>query len=204
MGNVASLEVKAESNPRGILRSRRIQGLDLKKKFFFFLSGMIVSIPFVFYTKTMFNRLILTMPMPHARLISAAIFTPFLEELAKAYPLMYRQNETEKSIFHQGVIVGFGFGVVEALIYVFMLGAPITIRLPGILFHTLTAPITAYGIAKNRPILPYLLAVTLHFLNNLSAFFDLRWLITGYPILVTTFALAWYLYGRSCDSKADQ
>ena len=50
-----------------------------------------------------------------------------------------------------------------------MLGAPMAIMLPGVLSHTLTAPVTAYGIAKNRPLPPYLLAVTLHILNNLSA-----------------------------------
>ena len=127
-----------------------------------------------------------------------------MEELAKAYPLMYRKGETERSIFLQGAIVGLGFGVAEALIYVFMLGAPMAIRLPGVLFHTLTAPITAYGIAKNRPLPTYLLAVTLHFLNNLSAIYDLIWLTTGYPILMTTFSIAWYLYGRSCDSKTIQ
>jgi len=195
------LDARVGEKLRFILSPHAIHGLDLKKKSFFFLSGMIVSIPFVFYTKTLFNRLILTIPMSYARLISAAIFTPFMEELAKAYPLMYRQGETERSIFLQGAIVGLGFGVAEALIYVFMLGAPMAIRLPGVLFHTLTAPITAYGIAKNRPLPPYLLAVTLHFLNNLSAILDLLWLITGYPILITTFTIAWYLYRSSCDSK---
>jgi RsiW-degrading membrane proteinase PrsW (M82 family) len=195
------LDVRVGAKLRFMLSPLAIHGLDLKKRSFFFLSGMIVSVPFVFYTKTMFNRLILTMPLSYARLISTAIFTPFMEELAKAYPLMYRQGETERSIFLLGAIVGLGFGVAEALIYVFMLGAPMTIRLPGVLFHTFTAPITAYGIAKNRPLPTYLLAVALHFLNNLSAIYDLLWLIAGYPILITTFAIAWYLYGRSCDSK---
>lgn len=198
------LDVRVGAKLRFMLSPLAIHGLDLKKRSFFFLSGMIVSVPFVFYTKTMFNRLILTMPLSYARLISTAIFTPFMEELAKAYPLMYRQGETERSIFLLGAIVGLGFGVAEALIYVFMLGAPMAIRLPGILFHTLTAPITAYGIAKNRPLPTYLLAVALHFLNNLSAIYDLLWLIAGYPILITTFTIAWYLYGRSCDSKTDQ
>jgi len=198
------LDARVGAKLRYMLSPRAIHGLDLKKKSFFLLSGMIISIPFVFYMKTMFNRIILTMPMSHDRLISTAIFTPFLEELAKAYPLMYRRGEAERSIFLHGAIVGLGFGVVEALIYVFMLGAPMFIRLPGILFHTLTAPITAYGIAKNRPLPPYLLAVTLHFLNNLSALFDLLWLITGYPILITAFVIVWYLNRSLSDSKTDQ
>lgn len=195
------LDARVGAKLRFILSPRAIHGLDLKKKSFFLLSGMIVSIPFVFYTKTMFNRLILTMPMSYARLISATIFTPFMEEFAKAYPLMYRKVDSERSILLLGSIVGLGFGVAEALIYVFMLGEPMAIRLPGILFHTLTAPITAYGIAKNRPLWPYLLSVTLHFLNNLSAILDQLFLLTGYPILITSFTIAWYLYGSSCDSK---
>lgn len=198
------LDARVGAKLRYMLSPRAIHGLDLKKKSFFLLSGMIISIPFVFYMKTMFNRIILTMPMSHDRLISTAIFTPFLEELAKAYPLMYRRGETERSIFLQGAIVGLGFGVVEALIYVFMLGAPMFIRLPGILFHTLTAPITAYGIARKRPLPPYLLAVTLHFLNNLSAIYDMLWLITGYPILITAFVIVWYLNRSLSDSKTDQ
>jgi RsiW-degrading membrane proteinase PrsW (M82 family) len=188
---------------RTVLRNGAISRLSLTKTSFYFLSGVVVSIPFTFYTKTIMNRLGVMIPAFAARTFSTAIFTPFLEELAKAYPLMYRQGETERSIFFHGAIVGLGFGVAEALIYVFMLGAPITIRLPGILFHTLTAPITAYGIARKRPLPPYLLAVTLHFLNNLSAIYDLMWLTTGYPILITAFTIAWHLYGSSRDSKTD-
>ncbi len=188
---------------RTVLRNGAISGLSLTKTSFYFLSGVVVSIPFTFYTKTIMNRLGVMIPAFAARTFSTAIFTPFLEELAKAYPLMYRQGETERSIFLQGAIVGLGFGVTEALIYVFMLGAPMAIRLPGILFHTLTAPITAYGIARKRPLPPYLLAVTLHSLNNLSAIYDLMWLTTGYPILIAAFTIAWYLYGSSCDSKTD-
>jgi RsiW-degrading membrane proteinase PrsW (M82 family) len=186
---------------RTILHNRTNSRLSLTKASFYFLSGVFVSIPFTFYTKTIMNRLCIMIPTFAARIFSTAIFTPFLEELAKAYPLMHRQGETERSIFLQGAIVGFGFGVAEALIYVFMLGTPMVIRLPGILFHTLTAPITAYGIARNRALPPYLLAVTLHFLNNLSAIYDLLWLTTGYPLLIITFTIAWYLNESSRNSK---
>lgn len=197
------LEERVGAKLRFILSPRAIHGLDLKKKSFFFLSGMIVSIPFVFYTKTMFNRLCFSMPTSYAKLISTAIFTPFMEEFAKAYPLMYRQGETKRSIFRHGAIVGLGFGVAEALIYVFILGVPMSDRILGVLFHTFTTPITAYGIAMNRPIPPYLLAVTLHFLNNLSAILELLFIITGYPLLIITFTITWYLNGSSWDSKTD-
>lgn len=187
------MDARVGAKLRFIISPCAIHGLDLKKKSFFLLSGMIVSIPFVFYTKTIFNRLCLSMPTSYARLVSAAVFTPFTEEFAKAYPLLYRKADSERSIFLMGAVVGLGFGVAEALIYVFMLGAPLAIRLPGVLFHALTAPITAYGIAKNRPLKPYLTAVALHFLNNLSAIHGLSWVITGYPILLATIYIAWHL-----------
>ncbi|MCW4036032.1 MAG: hypothetical protein NWE75_02460, partial [Candidatus Bathyarchaeota archaeon] len=68
----------------------------------------------------------------------------------------------------------------------------------GILrFSRACAPVTAYSMAKTQPPLPYLLAVTLHILNNLSAIHGLLWLIAGYPILLTTFSIAWYLNGKT-------
>ena len=51
---------------------------------------------------------------------------------------------------------------------------------------------TAYGIAKNRPLPPYLFTVTLHLLS---------WLITGNPILKATLSAAWRLSGKT--STAD-
>lgn len=168
----------------------------LKEKFFFFLSGTIVSIPFTLYARTLTSQLCVHMPILYARICSTAIFTPFVEEFAKAYPLFYRHGETERSIFTLGFIVGLGFGITEFFMYVFLVRAPIYIRLPGIFFHAASTSITAYGIARNRPWL-YLAAVTLHFLNNLSAIFGLLWLISGFPTLIVALFLSWTFYWKT-------
>ena len=176
---------------------------DLREKIFFFLSGMIISIPFTLYVGKLTKQLCQIMPMFYATLCSTAIFTPFVEEFAKAYPLFYRHGETEKSIFTLGCIGGLGFGIAEFFIYILQLGAQINIRLTLIFFHTASTSITAYGIAKKRPVWPYLIAVTLHLINNLSAIFNLLWLMSGYPILSVTLLLSWYLYQKTSEKFVD-
>ena len=103
-------------------------------------------------------------------LVSVVIVSPFVEEFAKAFPLLYRHGETERSIFTLGLLVGLGFGLVEFFIYVFVLNVPVVYRLGGVLFHTASTSITAYGIAKGRAASFYLVSVVLHFSNNFFAF----------------------------------
>ena len=195
MGNVTSLKVKAERNSRGILISRRIQGLELGKKAFFFVSGVIISIPFTIYAKNLTNPLLFDFlkRIFYIRLFSTAIFTPIIEEFAKAYPLLHRQGDTRKSLLPLGFLVGLGFGINELLIYVLERGATIHSRLPVIFFHAATTTITAYGIRRNRPFLPYLIAVSLHSALNLAALYHLFWLTSGYPIMLATFLIAFHL-----------
>lgn len=160
-----------------------------------------MSIPFTIYAKTLMNHLYVIMPIFYLKVFSTAVFSPFVEEFAKAYPLIYRKEDTERSILTQGSLVGFGFGIAELLIYVLRLGVPVHIRLSGVLLHAASTSITAYGVAKNRPLLPYLIAVTLHFLNNLSAIFGLIWLYAGYPILIATFSIALYLRRKTSSAS---
>lgn len=176
---------------------------NLWEKSFFFVSGMTVSIPFTLYVGAMIKQLCFVMPLFQARLCSTAFITPFIEELAKAYPLFYRHGETEKSVFTLGFIGGLGFGLVEFLIYVLQLREPIHARLPLILFHAASTSITAYGIAKNRPLWLYLVAVALHSINNIFAIFGLLFLISGYPLLIGTFLIVWYLYRKTSDTFVD-
>ena len=176
---------------------------DLKEKIFFFLSGMIVSIAFTLFVKTLTKQLCVIMPLFYARICTTAIFTPFVEEFTKAYPLFYRHGETEKSIFTLGVIVGSGFGITEFFIYVLQFGESIYSRLPSIFFHAASTSITAYGIARNRPLWPYLISVTLHSMNNLAAIFRLLWLVSGYPILSVTLLISWYLYNKTSEKFVD-
>ena len=142
---------------------------DLKEKLFFLLSGIIVSIPITLLFGTFTRNFLGVLPSFFASLISIIIFTPFIEEFAKAYPLFYRHGETERSIFILGFLVGLGFGITEFILYVFVLDIPVFVRLPGILFHAASTSIVAYGIAKKQPVRFYLIAVSLHLLNNFSA-----------------------------------
>jgi len=179
-----------------------------KEKFFFFLSGVISSIPLTLFVSQFADALVSSLPLLYALLLSSVIFSPFMEEFAKAFPLLYRHGETERSIFILGLLVGLGFGLVEFLIYVFVLGVPFMFRLAGVLFHGASTSITAYGIATKRAPLFYLIAVSLHFLNNLSAFVQFSidpnalfgpWSIGVYGVMFTTLYLSWWLYNRTSE-----
>ena len=173
--------------------------LSLREKFFFFISGIIISVPFTFFFSKSADYLCIIMPLLYASICSTAVFTPLIEEFAKAYPLFYRHCETERSLFMVGFFVGLGFGFSEFLVYILLLGAPLLLRLPAILFHAASTSIVAYGIARRNPVPFYLLAVFLHFLNNFSAFFGLLWFIGGGLSLVLTYYISWRLYNRTTE-----
>lgn len=56
--------------------------------------------------------------------LSAALFVvvlaPFVEELAKVFPLFYRHGETERSLVTLGPFTGLSFDVAEFAEYVFL------------------------------------------------------------------------------------
>jgi len=176
---------------------------DLKEKLFFLLSGIIVSIPITLLFETFAGNVTTALPLFLSETILIVIFAPLIEEFAKAYPLFYRHGETERSIFVLGFLVGLGFGISEFLIYVFITGVPVIVRLPGIFFHAASTSIIAYGIAKRQPIKYYSIAVGLHFLNNFSAIFDPG--IIGFLIAnVTTFYLSWRCYNKTSENFIEE
>ena len=172
---------------------------SLREYLFFFISGIIISVPFTLFIGRFTESLCVILPIFYATICSVSIFAPFVEEIAKAYPLIYRHGETERSIFTLGFLIGLGFGISEFLLYVLTLGAPIHIRLLGIFFHAASTSITAYGIAKKRTVQFYLIAVVLHFLNNFSALFGSFWIIGGVFAIVMTYFLSWRLYGKTSE-----
>ena len=175
---------------------------DIQEKLFFLLSGIITSVPFTLFVASFTDSLCITLPMFYAQICSVAVFTPFIEEFAKAFPLFYRHGETIRSLFELGFIVGIGFGFTEFLLYVFVLGQPIFVRLPAIFFHAATTAITAYGIGTNRIWFFYLIAVGLHFAINISALLESVWIIVGPIAISATYLLAWYLYKRITENLA--
>ncbi len=177
-----------------------------KEKLFFFISGIVTSVPLTLFFSQFADSLIGSLYYEFALLLSAVIFAPVIEEFAKAFPLLYRHGETERSIFILGFLVGLGFGIFEFLTYVLVLGVPFFFRLPAVAFHAASTSITAYGIATKRPIFFYLIAVALHFSNNLIAFIRYSvdsvaliepWSIGAYAVAVTTYFLSWHLYDKT-------
>jgi len=175
----------------------------LKEKTFFLISGIIVSVPMTLLFGTISSDFLGNLSFIFANLVSLLIFTPFIEEFAKAFPLFYRHGETERSIFILGFLVGLGFGISEFFLYVFAFGVPFPLRLPGILFHAASASIIAFGIAKKNPIPFYLIAVGLHFLNNFSALFESGAL--GIVVAnIGSYYLCWHLYNRTSEKFIDE
>jgi hypothetical protein len=163
---------------------------------FFFISGAIISVPFALVFESLASALPVSIPSPYNEVLAIAIVAPLVEEFGKGYPLFYRHGETKKSLMNLGFLVGLGFGLTELFEYVLILNVPVIVRLPFLFFHAFTTSILAYGVANKKPISFYLLAVFLHFANNMVAIFD----TSGHLILIP-FLLAgcvfFYLYHKT-------
>jgi len=175
----------------------------ITEKVFFLISGIIVSVPMTLLFGTLTSNFLGNISVIFANILSIIIFTPFIEEFAKAFPLFYRHGETQRSIFILGFLVGLGFGISEFFLYVFVFGVPFPLRLPGILFHAASNSIVAYGIAKKNPLAFYLVAVGLHFLNNFSAIFELGTL--GIVVAnLGAYYLSWRFYNETSERFIDE
>lgn len=176
---------------------------DIKEKLFFLSAGLLMSVPFTLFFSDLSNRLCVSMPLLFAQVCSIVIFTPFIEEVAKVFPLFYRHGETERSMVELGILVGAGFGFTEFAIYVFTFNVPFVARISGLIFHAASACITAYGIAKKKPLTFYLIAVGVHLIYNLLALFseNISFLyIFAAIVLFVTYLLAWRLYRQTSET----
>jgi RsiW-degrading membrane proteinase PrsW (M82 family) len=175
---------------------------DASEMIFFFLCGVIISIPLTLFIYQYTDSLLVGLNPFTIALVSRAFFAPFIEEFSKVYPLFYRHGETQRSIVNLATLVGLGFGLVELMEYVFALGVPIEYRLLGLFFHPASAAVTAYGIATKRPLPFYLFVVFLHFVNN---YFALT-LASPLPLLSSIFVVAitvfvfWQLRNRTKET----
>jgi RsiW-degrading membrane proteinase PrsW (M82 family) len=172
---------------------------DASEMLFFFLCGVIISIPLTLFIYQYTDSLLVGFNSFTIALISRAFFAPFIEEFSKAYPLFYRHGETQRSIFNLAVLVGLGFGLVELLTYVSILGVPMIYRLPGLFFHPASTAVTAYGIATKRPLPFYLIAVFFHFANNylaLTLTSSLQ-LLSSISVVTITVLIFWQLRNRT-------
>lgn len=175
---------------------------SLKERLFFFSSGVIVSIPLAVFFESLAGFFPSSLPEPYAGVLAIGVLAPIIEEFGKAYPLFYRHGETKKSIITLGFLVGLGFGITEFLEYVLILGVPIIFRLSGIFFHAASTSIVAYGVANKKSATFYLVAVALHFSNNVAALFDPFQYLVPMIFLLTVF-LSWYLYQKTPEKFVD-
>ena len=167
---------------------------SFKEYSFFFISGILVSIPFTLFFSQFYPL------FPSA--LAIIVLAPFIEELAKVFPLFYRHGETERSYVVLGVLIGLGFGISEFVLYVFFQGVPFFVRIPGVIFHASSAAITAYGIAKKNPWPYYLISVSLHVANNLFAYLPaVSGVFVELLILITVYLLALRFYNLASKDK---
>ena len=150
-----------------------------KEMTFYFLSGAIIGIPVNVYLHNSAVGMIAGLSPYYSLLISELVLAPFIEEFSKVFGLIYRHGETEQSLFKLAVLSGLGFGIAEFLILTFTREMSFVTSFPSIFFHLTATGITAYGIAKKQAMRYYLLAVFLHFINNLFLFFSISELIGG-------------------------
>lgn len=175
---------------------------DLKEKLFFFASGLLVGVPFTVVFSQIIDVVYLAVPALVAQLGSVGITTPFIEEFAKVFPLFYRHGENERSIMTLGVLAGLGFGLTAFALNVAALGLSYVSLLPWIFFDAASAGITAFGIAKNRIVPFFLLAVALHAANSFAFYIgDAVFYALGLVLVAMTIALSWYLYQRTSENK---
>jgi RsiW-degrading membrane proteinase PrsW (M82 family) len=170
---------------------------DASEMLFFFLCGVVISIPLTLFIYQYTDALLVGLSPSIIALISQVFIAPFIEEFSKAYPLFYRHGETQRSIFNLAILVGLGFGIVEMLTYVSVLGTPLVYRLPGLFFHPASTSITAYGIATKRPLPYYLMAVFFHFSNNYFALTSPDPLLGSVFVVSLTLLASWQLHSRT-------
>jgi RsiW-degrading membrane proteinase PrsW (M82 family) len=152
---------------------------------FFFVSGIVISIPFAAFFESLY-------PTEFSIAILIVVIAPFIEELAKVFPLFYRHGETERTLVSLGILIGVGFGIAELFEYVILGGVPLIVRIPGIIFHASSAGITAFGVAKKNPLPFYLIAVGLHVANNFFALTaDIFSIFVELLVLIIVYLLAW-------------
>lgn len=172
---------------------------SIGERMFFLLSGAIVSVPLTLFIEQNFaNPLLTGLSAFDITLITVAIFAPFIEEFSKVFPLFYRHGETQRSIFTLALFLGIGFGIVEFVTYVGTFGPQIIPnRIPGLFFHPASTSITAYGIATNKPLPYYLIAVSLHVVNNFFAILAPFVVPATVVILAITLITSWNLYNKT-------
>lgn len=169
---------------------------DKKEMLFFFICGIIISVPITLSIAQFLDPLISGLDTVSAALVSIVLLAPLIEEFSKIFPIFYRHGETQRSIIQLAIMVGLGFGLAEFISYV-SIGVAWYVRLPGLLFHPASTAISAYGIASKRPIPFFVLAVGFHFANNFLVLANPLPFSASIFVIGLTALTAWNLYRRT-------
>ncbi len=169
---------------------------SLGKKFFFFISGIVVSVPVTLFISRLGTYFCVLLPLFIATICATSIVAPIVEEFAKAYPFFYRYEIPIKSLMTLGFLTGLGFGVSEFIVYVFVGQVPFFFRIHAIFFHAASTSIVTYGISHHSTLKFYFLAVFLHFLNNFFAALGYLWFIGGIGATIITYYLSYRLFRK--------
>ena len=170
---------------------------DASEMIFFFLCGVVISVPLTLFIYQYTGALLVGLNPFTIALMSQVLIAPFIEEFSKAYPIFYRHGETQRSLFKLAVLVGLGFGLVEMLTYVTVLGVNLGYRVPGLFFHPASTSLTAYGISVKQPFPYYIMAVFLHLANNYFALTSPVALLPSIIIVTITVFASWQLYNKT-------
>ncbi len=164
-------------------------GEPLGERIFFFISGIIVGVPVAVFFESVTHLWFTILGI-------STIIAPLIEEFAKANSLFYHYEKSGQVLVRLGLLAGLGFGIAEFFVYISR-GVPFLIRLPAIGFHAAGTSIVGYGVYRHKTIRYFLLAVLLHFLNNVFASLGWLWLIGGLSVTVLSYFLAWKFYRQA-------
>ena len=173
---------------------------DTREYLYYFVQGLVISVALTFFFESIARRVVSDFFSTHmAGFLLIVILAPIIEEYFKVYPLFNRHAETARSLIKLGFFSGLGFGVSEFFVYVFFAGAPVIVRLPGLLFHAASTSIAASGFYKNEFPKFYAIAVLLHAVNNFFAELGDIWLIGGLATLLLAYIIAYKEYSSAED-----
>jgi hypothetical protein len=167
---------------------------------YYLVQGLIISVALTYFFENMARSLVVDFFSTRmAGFVLIVVLAPIIEEYFKVYPLFARHAETARSLIKLGFFTGLGFGISEFFVYVFFVGAPVAVRLPGLLFHAASTSIAASGFSKNEFPMFYAMAVVLHAVNNFFAELGDIWLFGGLATVLLAYILVYREYSTAED-----
>ena len=167
---------------------------------YYFAQGLVISVAMTFFFENLARQVVNDFfSTQMAGFMLLVVAAPLIEEYFKIYPLFNRHAETARSLIKLGFSSGLGFGLAEFFVYVFLGGAPVAIRIPGLLFHAASTSITATGLSKNQFSQYYIIAVVLHAMNNFFAELGNLWFVGGLATVLLAYIISYRDYSVAED-----